>query len=447
MFTNYFKLALRVLARKKFFTAITLFGISFTLAILMLIVSVMETEVGATKPLTNKDRFVVLPNLQLRQIFYDTIYTVDTSMLEGVMRLDSTYKVEDAGQNNSNNSFAYSYLDRHLSDIPSADNYTFYNANNIFNAYVNNAKVEMRAVYTDHRFWEVFDFEFIEGFGFSESSVTQQEPVAVITTELAMNYFGRKEGVLGEQLELDGISYKIMGVIKPAGVTLLTTDIVVPHTLLKTKGRFEEVGFGGFMAVYVADASKGTKRVKDDIAYVNRGLEVHPSVQEYYNEVILKAWSYHEIYAAQLLDIDDDETTHRSLSALKKIMLGLIGFFVVLPTLNLINLNVGRIFERSAEIGVRKAFGASQATILGQFIIENVIQTILGGLLGMLLAMLMIYIINDTRLMGDIILKMNPRFFIYSVIITLLFGILSGLLPAYRMSKLHVVNALKQNKL
>ena len=44
MITNYLKLAIRVLARKKFFTAITLFGISFTLAILMVIISVMETE-------------------------------------------------------------------------------------------------------------------------------------------------------------------------------------------------------------------------------------------------------------------------------------------------------------------------------------------------------------------------------------------------------------------
>ena len=56
MISNYFKLAFRVLGRKKFFTAITLFGISFTLAILMLIVSVLETEVGSTPPLTEKTK-------------------------------------------------------------------------------------------------------------------------------------------------------------------------------------------------------------------------------------------------------------------------------------------------------------------------------------------------------------------------------------------------------
>lgn len=447
MISNYFKLALRVLGRKKFFTAITLFGISFTLAILMLIVSVMETEVGSTKPLTKKDRIVILPNLQIKKMFYDTIYTVDTSMLDGIMKLDSSYKVEEAGQNNSNNEFAWSYLDRHLSDVPSAANYTFFNANSIFNAYVNNAKVEMNTIYTDHRFWEIFDFEFIEGFGFGASSVDQEEPVAVITTDLADDYFGRTKDVLGEEVELDGLSFKVVGVIRPPGISLLTSDIMVPHTLLKSVGRGEEVGFGGFMAIYEADNPKGIQKIKDDIAFINRSLEVHPSLQEYYNQVVVKPWSYHEIYAAQLLDMDDDDTTSNSLSALKKIMLGLLGLFVLLPTLNLINLNVGRIFERSSEIGVRKAFGASQSNILGQFIIENVIQTLLGGIIGMGLAMLMIYLINDARLMGDIILKVNTKFFIYSIIITLIFGVLSGLLPAYRMSKLHVVNALKQNRL
>lgn len=118
----------------------------------------------------------------------------------------------------------------------------------------------------------------------------------------------------------------------------------------------------------------------------------------------------------------------------------------MLPTLNLINLNVSRIMERSSEIGVRKAFGATQSNILGQFIVENIVQTILGGLLGMGLAMIMIKMINDAGLLGDIILKVNYKFYVYSLIICLIFGLLSGLLPAYRMSKLHVVNALKQTK-
>jgi len=108
---------------------------------------------------------------------------------------------------------------------------------------------------------------------------------------------------------------------------------------------------------------------------------------------------------------------------------------------------VSRIMERSSEIGVRKAFGADRNTILFQFVVENIVQTFIGGLIGLVMAMLFIYIINDTKLMGDVILKLNYRFFFFSLIICLIFGLVSGLLPAYRMSKMHVVSALKQNKL
>ena len=130
---------------------------------------------------------------------------------------------------------------------------------------------------------------------------------------------------------------------------------------------------------------------------------------------------------------------------------GVISFFIVLffllPTLNLINLNVSRIMERSSEIGVRKAFGASSKTILFQFVFENIILTIIGGIIGFTLALILIYVINDSQVLEDTILNFNFKVFIYSLLICLFFGILSGLIPAWRMSKVHIVNALKQNQL
>ena len=75
------------------------------------------------------------------------------------------------------------------------------------------------------------------------------------------------------------------------------------------------------------------------------------------------------------------------------------------------------------------------------------IQTIVGGILGIGLALLGIYMINDAQLMGDIILKINFRFFFFSLLICLLFGVLSGILPALRMSRIQIANAIKQNQL
>ena len=445
MISNYIKLAIRVLARNKFFTAITLFGISFTLAILMLIISVMETEVGQTPPLTDKDKMVIVPNLNLKRQFYDTIYVYDTTMFNGAQVIDTSFNLNEAGQNNSNNEFAHWFLEQHLSDVPNAVNYTFFNSNNVYNSYVNNSKVELKAVYTGHRFWDVFDFQFVEGFGFNETSVENEELVAVITTELADKYFGRTDNVLGEVIEMDRKNFKIIGLVKPAGIMLLAVDIIVPYTHDNIGAqRRDERGFGSYMAMFLGDKSSDVELIKSDIKFINSNTEVPAIAQNDYDIIEFLPYGFHEAYAGQILDLDDPE---ESLKWMKYIMFSLMGFLILLPTLNLINLNVSRIMERSSEIGVRKAFGADRNTILIQFVVENIVQTFIGGLIGLGMAMLFIYLINDTKLMGDVILKLNFRFFFYSLLICLIFGLVSGLLPAYRMSKMHVVSALKQNKL
>ena len=51
----------------------------------------------------------------------------------------------------------------------------------------------------------------------------------------------------------------------------------------------------------------------------------------------------------------------------------------LIPTVNLVNINISRIMERASEIGVRKAFGAPARTLVGQFLVENVLLTLVGG--------------------------------------------------------------------
>ena len=124
-----------------------------------------------------------------------------------------------------------------------------------------------------------------------------------------------------------------------------------------------------------------------------------------------------------------------------------IGIFVLLvmllPTLNLVNINVTRILERSSEIGVRKAFGASSKTLVYQFIVENLILTFLGGLIGIVLSIIILQIINSADLIANLELSLNFTVLSIALLICLVFGLLSGVYPAWRMSKLNVVNALK----
>jgi len=117
--------------------------------------------------------------------------------------------------------------------------------------------------------------------------------------------------------------------------------------------------------------------------------------------------------------------------------------FMALPALNLVNLNLSRILERSSEIGVRKAFGASSAHLVWQFILENVILCLIGGVLALFGAVLAIKLTVQSGLAPYTEVPLNFRVYLYAVGLACLFGVISGALPAWRMSRLHPVEALR----
>ena len=154
-----------------------------------------------------------------------------------------------------------------------------------------------------------------------------------------------------------------------------------------------------------------------------------------------KIFSHAETFIKNYVSTGDEEKSGVSYAITA---IGIFALLVMLlPTLNLVNINVTRIMERSSEIGVRKAFGASSKTLIYQFIVENLILTFLGGLIGVVLSSVILQIINSANLIANLELSLNFTVLFIGLLICLVFGLFSGVYPAWRMSKLNVVNALK----
>ena len=116
--------------------------------------------------------------------------------------------------------------------------------------------------------------------------------------------------------------------------------------------------------------------------------------------------------------------------------------FMLLPALNLVNLSLSRILERSSAIGVRKAFGASSRTLVGQFLVENVVLTLVGGAVGFALSVVSLRLVTSSGLLPYAELSMSPRVFLVGLILTLVFAVMAGAIPAWRMSRLNPVEPL-----
>jgi putative ABC transport system permease protein len=108
-----------------------------------------------------------------------------------------------------------------------------------------------------------------------------------------------------------------------------------------------------------------------------------------------------------------------------------------------VNLNVSRIMERASEIGVRKSFGASSLVLVGQFLVENIALTIIGGAIGLVVAIWLLWVVNASGVILYADLRMNYRVFLAGLGFALFFGTVSGVYPAWRMSRRNPVQALK----
>lgn len=446
MLKNYFKLAIKVLGRRKFFTFISLFGISFTLMVLMIATAFFESELGNHPPLSKKDQMIFAPVVTLSREYQDTSVIIDTTYIDNVAQYDTSYTYKPAGRSMSRSSPSYYFLNTHLSDIPFVEKKTFYQRNVSYDIFVKGKKVNFDAVLCDAAFWEIHDFNFIDGKAFGPTQVQNQEQVAVLSRKGSLDYFGQVEDVIGKEIVLDGKHFQVIGQVESgiASMRQINAEVYLPVSHVPAKDLKGPDFMGGFEGVFLAANRKNALKVKNEINQKESRIPMPSNTGDDYNQLDVEVMTFAERYATSIVPSDNPEDN-------LKILFGVVAFFTVLffllPTLNLINLNVSRIMERSSEIGVRKAFGASSQTILFQFVFENIILTLLGGIIGFTLALIVIYLINDSQVLEDTILKFNFTVFFYSLLICLFFGILSGIIPAWRMSRVHIVNALKQNQL
>jgi len=293
-----------------------------------------------------------------------------------------------------------------------------------------NASINMYGVSEDYN--KMTPVDIIEGRFLLESDVKGNRKVCVIDEKLADKLFKRKD-VLGENLIVDTggskLSLTIIGIYETPSGTLESlaqqlvgdvTNLYVPYSMMKTIGYSDR--YGQFQ-INVVDSDKIDEVSKEIISVLERR---HRNVGKDY---------YLYQSAQQQMDM-----MNSVLSMISSVIGAIAAISLLVGGIGVMNIMLVSVTERTREIGIRKAIGATRKDILIQFLIEAMIVSGTGGIIGTILGLIFQSIISMS-------IGIPPSVSIGTILIAVLFsaavGIFFGIYPANKAAKLDPIEALR----
>jgi len=362
---------------------------------------------------------------------------VDRSLYVTGMRLKGPSWTNTSGA-------GYGFLDAEVRDLPGAERVSFYTMPSQAVSYVDGRKLKSFLKRTDAAFWTILDFEFVEGGPLTAEDDQNVNFVAVINQSTRDRFFGGRPA-LGKSLEIAGQRFRITGVVRDVSSTryLIFADVWVPIATMKGDAWRHDT-LGGFGALVLAKDRRDFPALQ---AEFQSRVHRHP-IQDpaHFDRLDGSLDTLFGSVARSALDLPADGDSKFALSAAAKMRIGMVVLavlFMALPAINLVNINLSRILDRSSEIGVRKAFGATSRTLVAQFVAENVMLTLIGGAVALVFAILVLAAINASGVIPYARLSVNLRVLFWGLVAAIFFGVLSGVYPAWRMSRLHPADALR----
>lgn len=412
MFKNYLLTAWKVFLRRKFFTFINLFGICITLTVIVVTTRVADNHLHPIGPEKNNEHFLVISNLIL---------------------------TNDEQTQTSSSKLGFKFIDKYVYPLKAPEIISAYTTSSKVSTYIKNRKIEPDFRRTDANYWKVLQFEFVEGKPFDQQEFETGQALAVINQHTAKQYF-KNTNAIGKLINIQDQRYKIVGVVKNVPRTELEaySDIWVPYTTFPTTAYRHEIT-GNFKAILYQSNSIQLNDAR--LEFINRLQNDFEPVSADFNRAFSHADNSIQAMARDFFGEENSFEDHVKTLIIFASLLTIL--FMLLPSINMVNLNISRIMERASEIGVRKAFGASTLQLVWQFIIENILLTLIGGLLALFLSSFILYMVEISGLIGYAEFQFNYRIFFISLLMILIFGLISGVYPAFKMARLQPVIALK----
>ena len=269
-------------------------------------------------------------------------------------------------------------------------------------------------------------YEIIRGYELSRGRfITQPDLdnrifVAVLGSEAATEMFGKTDAV-GETFSINGYTFTVVGVREANGSDSTGSQdnqIFIPYTLAQRLSNSTRIS-----SFYVSAVSS------EEIYFAQAAVE------SYLQKVFPTTYSQYSVYNQTEMLSTLNETT----ATLTLMMGGIAAISLLVGGIGIMNIMLVSVSERTREIGIRKAIGASRGNILLQFLIEALVVSLMGGLLGLLISLGAISLLGPVL---DMTLSVSPTVAGAAIGFSVLIGVVFGIYPANKASRLKPIDAL-----
>jgi putative ABC transport system permease protein len=283
---------------------------------------------------------------------------------------------------------------------------------------------DVTVIGSDQYYQPVRNLIVVSGRFLDASDVTVRSKVTLLTDKLARKMYGTPEAAVGQVMKLYGLRFTVIGTfrerVESFGQTEVASDtILIPITVLKYFNPIERID-----PLYVQ--VRNPQDVEAVTAQVRTILESRHRAGARYRVENLQAI----LNAARNIAI-----------ILQLVLILVSAIALVISGIGIMNIMLVTVTERTREIGVRLAIGASRRDILAQFLIEATLISLAGGIIGILVG---VAIPLSVRFFADnISIPISPVSILVAFGVSCIVGLAFGMLPANRASRLNPTEALR----
>ena len=277
-------------------------------------------------------------------------------------------------------------------------------------------------------YYNVQGLQLAMGRFLKQTDVDNHSYVCVINETAAEELIGYLDCV-GQTITLNNVSYTVVGVLEDdedSLTSILTSGTMAAYIPYTSLVRLSDSVSQEVTSFYVAAPEGGlletAEEAMDDILYAR------------FNED-------EDAYTITSSDILE-EAMNTITSTLSILLGGIAAISLVVGGIGIMNIMLVTVTERTREIGIRKAIGASRGTILTQFLMEAVVLCMMGCGLGIFFSWAVLQIVSTVVASTGLVFTLDPGVVLLSVIFCFLIGVIFGLYPANKAAKMKPIDAL-----